>query len=139
MDRWIERCCGLDVHKETVAACVRAPGAKGRRTQEVRTFGTTTPDLLALQDWLAAHQVTHVAMESTGVFWKPVYYVLEARFTVLLVNAAHIKQVPGRKTDVRDCQWIVELLEHGLLRGRFVPTAVMRGLLEPTLYRTAMV
>ena len=139
MDRWIERCCGLDVHKETVAACVRVPGAKGRRTQEVRTFGTTTPDLLALQDWLAAHQVTHVAMESTGVFWKPVYYVLEARFTVLLVNAAHIKQVPGRKTDVRDCQWIAELLEHGLLRGSFVPPPVIRDLRELTRYRRTQI
>jgi len=139
MDRWIERCCGLDVHKQTVAACVRVPGAQGRRTQEVRTFGTTTPDLLALQDWLAAHQVTHVAMESTGVFWKPVYYVLEARFTVLLVNAAHVKQVPGRKTDVRDCQWIAELLEHGLLRGSFVPPPVIRDLRELTRYRRTQI
>ncbi len=139
MDRWIERCCGLDVHKQTVAACVRVPGAKGRRTQEVRTFGTTTPDLLALQDWLAAHQVTHVAMESTGVFWKPVYYVLEARFTVLLLNAAHVKQVPGRKTDVRDCQWIAELLEHGLLRGSFVPPPVIRDLRELTRYRRTQI
>src|SRR5207249_1702467 len=139
MDGWIERCCGLDVHKQTVAACVRVPGAQGRRTQEVRTFGTTTPDLLALQDWLAAHQVTHVAMESTGVFWKPVYYVLEARFTVLLVNAAHIKQVPGRKTDVRDCQWIAELLEHGLLRGSFVPPPVIRDLRELTRYRRTQI
>jgi len=139
MDRWIERCCGLDVHKQTVAACVRVPGAQGRRTQEVRTFGTTTPDLLALQDWLAAHQVTHVAMESTGVFWKPVYYVLEARFTVLLVNAAHVKQVPGRKTDVRDCQWIAELLEHGLLRGSFVPPPGIRDLRELTRYRRTQI
>ena len=139
MDGWIERCCGLDVHKQTVAACVRVPGVQGRRTQEVRTFGTTTPDLLALQDWLAAHQVTHVAVESTGVFWKPVYYVLEARFTVLLVNAAHIKQVPGRKTDVRDCQWIAELLEHGLLRGSFVPPPVIRDLRELTRYRRTQI
>ena len=139
MDRWIERCCGLDVHKQTVAACVRVPGVQGRRTQEVRTFGTTTPDLLALQDWLAAHQVTHVAMESTGVFWKPVYYVLEARFTVLLLNAAHVKQVPGRKTDVRDCQWIAELLEHGLLRGSFVPPPVIRDLRELTRYRRTQI
>jgi transposase len=135
MDRWIERCCGLDVHKATVAACVRVPGPKGKRTQEVRTFGTTTPELLALQDWLGAQGVTHVAMESTGVFWKPVYYILEATCTVLLVNAAHIKQVPGRKTDVRDCQWIAELLEHGLLRGSFVPPAAIRDLRELTRYR----
>ena len=139
MDVVHQRCCGLDVHKQTVAACVRVPGAQGRRTQEVRTFGTTTPDLLALQDWLAAHQVTHVAMESTGVFWKPVYYVLEARFTVLLLNAAHVKQVPGRKTDVRDCQWIAELLEHGLLRGSFVPPPVIRDLRELTRYRRTQI
>ncbi len=82
---WVERCCGLDVHKATVAACVRVPGPKGRRVPHVQTFGTTTPDLLALRDWLAAHGVTHVAMESTGVYWKPVFYVLEADFTCLLV------------------------------------------------------
>jgi transposase len=139
MDRWIERCCGMDVHKATVAACVRVPGPNGKRTQEVRTFGTTTPELLALQDWLGAHGVTHVAMESTGVFWKPVYYVLEATCTVLLVNAAHIKQVPGRKTDVRDCQWIAELLEHGLLRGSFVPPAAIRDLRELTRYRRTQI
>ena len=101
MERLIERVCGLDVHKQTVAACVRVPGSKGTRAQHVRTFGTTAAELLALRDWLEAHGVTHVAMESTGVYWKPIYYVLEERFACLLVNAAHVKQVPGRKTDVR--------------------------------------
>ena len=103
MEKVIERSAGLDVHKATVAACVRTPGTGRTRRQEVRIFGTNTADLLALRDWLCAHGVTHVAMEATGVFWKPVYYVLEDEFTLLLVNAAHVKQVPGRKTDVADC------------------------------------
>src|SRR2546426_3351910 len=101
MERVIERCAGLDVHKKTVAACVRVRG-----TQHVRTFGTTAPELLVLRDWLFAHEVTHVAMESTGVYWKPIFYVLEDAFTCVLSNAAQIAQVPGRKTDVKDCMWI---------------------------------
>src|SRR5437016_10326518 len=117
MDQLIERCCGLDVHRDTVAACVRVPGPNGKQRHEVRPFGTTAVELLALRDWLEAHGVTHVAMESTGVYWKPVFYVLEEAFTCLLVNAAHIKQVPGRKTDVKDCMWIAQCLEHGLLRA----------------------
>ena len=102
MERQLERCGGLDVHKETVAACVRVGGRTGQAEQHVQTFGTTVDDLLVLRDWLAAHGVTHVAMESTGVYWKPVYSALEGAFTCLLVNAAHIKQVPGRKTDVKE-------------------------------------
>src|SRR5262245_47784819 len=138
MERLIERCCGLDVHKKTVAACVRAPGPNGTRTQEVRTFGTTAGELLALRDWLEAHGVTHVAMESTGVYWKPVFYVLEEAFTCLLANAAHIAQVPGRKTDVQDSQWIAQLLEHGLIRGSFVPPAPIRERRDLTRYRKAL-
>jgi transposase len=139
MERLIERVCGLDVHKETVAACVRVPGSKGTREQHVQTFGTTAAELLALRDWLEAHGVTHVAMESTGVYWKPIYYVLEERFTCLLVNAAHVKQVPGRKTDVKDCVWIAQLLEHGLLRGSFVPPAPIRELRDLTRYRKVLI
>lgn len=139
MERVIDRGCGLDVHKKTVAACVRVPGATGARVQHVRTFGTTAGELLALRDWLEAQGVTHVAMESTGVYWKPVYYVLEERFTCLLVNAAHIAQVPGRKTDVQDCIWIAQLLEHGLLRGSFVPPAPLRELRDFTRYRKALI
>jgi Transposase len=127
METLIERGCGLDVHKRTVAACVRVPGSKGTREQHVRTFGTMAAELVALREWLKTHGVTHVAMESTGVYWKPVWYVLEEAFTCLLVNAAHVKQVPGRKTDVLDCAWIAQLLEHGLLRGSFVPPAPGRG------------
>jgi transposase len=138
MERVIERGAGLDVHKTSVATCVRLPGASGSRVQEVRTFGTTVAELLALRDWLAAHGVTHVAMESTGVYWKPVYYVLEEAFTCLLVNAAHVKQVPGRKTDIRDCEWLAQLLEHGLLRGSFVPPAPLRELRDLTRYRRSL-
>ena len=139
MERQLERCGGLDVHKETVAACVRVGGRAGKAEQHVQTFGTTVGDLLVLRDWLAAHGVTHVAMESTGVYWKPVFYALESDFTCLLVNAAHIKQVPGRKTDVKDCVWIAQLLEHGLLRGSFVPPAPIRDLRDLTRYRKALI
>jgi len=139
MERLIERVCGLDVHKETVAACVRVPGPRATREQHVRTFGTTTAELLVLRDWLQAHGVTHTAMESTGVYWKPIYYILEECFTCLLVNAAHVKQVPGRKTDVLDCVWIAQLLEHGLLRGSFVPPAPIRELRDLTRYRKVLI
>ena len=117
MEQVLERCAGLDVHKKTVAVCVRVPGAHGDRVQHVRTFATTTADLVTLRDWLAAHGVTHVAMESTGVYWRPVFYVLEDGFTCILANAAQIAQVAGRKTDINDCVWIAQLLEHGLIRA----------------------
>jgi len=139
MERVIERGAGLDVHKKSVTACVRKPGPQGGRAQEVQTFGTTAAELLALRDWLSAHGVTHVAMESTGVYWKPVYYVLEERFTCLLVNAAHVSKVPGRKTDVRDCEWLAQLLEPGLLRGSFVPPVPIRELRDLTRYRHVLV
>jgi transposase len=139
MDQLIERCCGLDVHRDTVAACVRVPGPNGKRQHEVRTFGTTAAELLALRDWLEAHRVTHVAMESTGVYWKPVFYVLEESFTCLLVNASHIKQVPGRKTDVKDCVWIAQCLECGLLRGSFVPPAPIREVRDLTRHRRVLI
>ena len=102
MEMVYARCCGLDVHKRSVVACLLTPGGDGQPTKDLRTFGTMTADLLALADWLAAAGCTHVAMEATGVFWKPIYNLLEDRFAVLVVNAAHIKAVPGRKTDVKD-------------------------------------
>lgn len=139
MEQMIERCAGLDVHKQTVAVCIRVPGPAGDREQHVRTFGTMTADLLALRDWLTAHGVTHVALESTGVYWKPVYYVLEDAFRCLLVNAAHMHNVPGRKTDVQDCAWIAQLLEHGLLRGSFVPPVPIRELRDLTRYRKVLI
>lgn len=134
-----ERVCGLDVHRDSIMACVRVPAPGSERREEVRSFGTTTSDLVTLRDWLKAHGVTHVAMESTGVLWKPVYYLLEGEFTVLLVNAAHIKNVPGRKTDVKDSQWIAELLECGLLSASFVPPPPIRDLRDLTRYRTELV
>jgi len=135
MERVVERGCGLDVHKKSIAACVRIPDERGQRRQQVRTFGTVAAELLALRDWLEAHGVTHVAMESTGVYWKPIYYVLEEAFTCVLVNPVHMAQVPGRKTDVQDCVWIAQLLEHGLLRGSFVPPTPIRELRDLTRYR----
>ena len=134
-----ERCCGLDVHQQTVVACLITPGAGGRLQKELRTFGTMTADLLELADWLRAAACPVVAMEATGVYWKPLWNVLEDEFTLLLVNARHIKAVPGRKTDVKDCEWLADLLRHGLLRASFVPDRPQRELRELTRYRTALV
>jgi transposase len=130
-----EVCCGLDVHKKTVTACVL--GAAGRRRQ-TREFGTFTRELLELADWLRACGVTHVALESTGVYWKPVWNLLEGLFEVLLVNAQHIKAVPGRKTDQKDSEWIADLLQHGLLRASFVPPTSTRELRDLTRYRASL-
>jgi transposase len=129
-----ERCCGLDVHKRRVVACVITPEG-----QQTRTFSTMTRDLLALSDWLIEHQVSHVAMESTGVYWKPVYNLLEEEFTVLVVNAQHIKAVPGRKTDVKDAEWIADLLKHGLVRASFVPDRSLRELRELVRHRRSLI
>ncbi len=137
METLVDRAGGLDVHKASITACVRLPGANGRRSKSTRRFGTTTSQILALVDWLASQGVSHVAMESTGVYWKPVYYLLEEHFELLLVNAAHMKNVPGRKTDVNDAEWIAQLLEHGLLRASFVPPPAIRELRDLTRYRKA--
>lgn len=133
-----ERCAGLDVHQATVVATVRVPGPDGRRSV-TETFGTMTPDLLGLREWLQAYGVTHVALESTGVYWKPVYYVLEDAFTLLLINMQELKHVPGRKTDVKDSEWLVQLLECGLLRASFVPPPPIRELRDLTRYRVQQV
>jgi transposase len=138
MDVIYPRCAGLDVHKKTIMACVLVPGPKGKPQKAIRAFGTMTDDLRALGDWLAAAEVTHVAMESTGVFWQPVWNLLEERFVLVLVNAHHIKQVPGRKTDVADSEWIADLLRHGLLKASFVPDRDQRELRELTRYRTTL-
>jgi len=133
-----DRCCGLDVHKRTITACVlKWLGSDWEK--EIRQFGTMTKDLLGLSDWLVGEGCTHVAMESTGVYWKPVYNILEGQFELLVVNAQHLKAVPGGKTDVRDAEWIAELLAHGLLRASFVPPASVRELRELTRYRTSLV
>ena len=139
MDRVLDRCAGLDVHQKTVVACIRVPGERGRRQQDVRTFGTTTADLLTLRDWLVAQEVTHVALESTGVYWKPVYYALEDALTCVLVNAAHLHHVPGRKSDLQDCVWLAQVLEHGLIRGSFVPPAPIRDLRDLTRYLNTVI
>jgi transposase len=139
MDVVIKRCAGLDVHQATVVATVRVPDDRGGRRIVTETFGTMTPDLLALRDWLQAYGVTHVALESTGVYWKPVYYMLEDRFTLLLINMHALKRVPGRKTDVKDSEWLAQLLECGLLQSSFVPPPAVRELRDLTRYRVQQV
>lgn len=139
MDMVVERCCGLDVHKDTVVACVRTPGKGGKRHQETRTFGTMTTDLLALRDWLVAMEVTLIGMESTGIYWKPVFYVLEDATECWVLNARHLRNVPGRKTDVADAEWICQLVEHGLVRPSFVPPKEIRELRDLTRYRKAQI
>lgn len=131
------RCAGLDVHKDTVVACVRCVSEPPHR--EVRTFGTTTRDLFALADWLASHGCTQVAMEATGIYWKPVWHLLEGRFELVLANAQHIRNVPGRKTDVNDATWIADLLAHGLIRSSFVPPAAIQELRDLTRTRKQIV
>src|ERR1039458_7945584 len=128
MDQVVERPGALDVHKAQVTACVRTPGDGGQRRQEVREFKTTVRGLLALRDWLASLGVTHVAMEATGVYWRPVWAVLEDDFELLLCNAAHVKNVPGRKTDISDAVWLCQLLAFGVLRASFVAPKPGRGL-----------
>jgi transposase len=139
MDVVHTHCCGLDVHKKNVVACLLTPGQKGKPTKVIRTFSTMTDDLLRLTAWLAAAGCTHVAVESTGSYWKPVYNLLEGAFNVQVVNPHHFKQVPGRKSDVRDCEWLATLLQHGLLRGSFIPDKPQRELRELTRYRTVLI
>ena len=133
------RCCGLDVHQKTVVACVMITQPNGKVDKSIRTFATTTAALLDLADWLASLQVSHVAMESTGVFWRPIYNVLEDQFELILANAHEIKALPGRKTDVRDCEWIADLLRHGLIRPSFIPTKPVRVLRDLMRYRKSLV
>jgi len=139
MDTLYPRCAGIDVHKNNVVVCIRCCDRPRKVFEEVRTFSTMTADLLALADWLAEHGVTHVAMESTGVYWKPVFNILEGSVHVILVNAEHVKQVPGRKTDVKDCQWLAQLLQHGLLKASFVPPEPIRELRDLTRQRTQLI
>jgi transposase len=138
LDAIYERVGGLDVHKKSVVACRRRLTSSGRVEKEVATFGTTTPQLLALLGWLHEWDVTHVAMESTGVYWKPVWNILEGHVELLLVNARHLKTVPGRKTDVKDAEWIAQLLQYGLLRGSFVPSPEVRQWRDLTRHRSKL-
>lgn len=134
-----ERCAGLDVHKKSVTACRSTPAVRGGWQKERRRFGTMTDELLKLSDWLREAQVTAVAMESTGVYWKPVFNILESEFEVILVNARHIKYVPGRKSDISDAQWIGELLQHGLLKASYIPERPQRDLRDLIRYRTSLI
>ncbi|MBO0789501.1 MAG: IS110 family transposase [Ktedonobacteraceae bacterium] len=134
-----ERCAGLDVHKKTVVVCAITPDTQGRRHKERRIFPTMTPELLRLRDWLVGLGVTHVAMESTGNFWKPIFNILEGDLEVFVVNAQHLKAVPGRKTDIKDAEWIADLLQHGLLRPSFIPPAWQREVRELTRYRASLI
>ncbi len=132
-------CAGMDVHKDSVFVCVRRMSDDGKMSEEIRMFGTKTGQLLGLGDWLVSQGVRHAAMESTGVYWKPIWNLLENRVKLILVNAQHIKQVPGRKTDVKDCQWIAQLLQLGLLKASFVPDRPQRELRDLTRQRSQLV
>ena len=131
-------CAGMDVHKDSVEVCVRRMGEGGKVEQQVRHWGTMTRDLVEMADWLKAEGVTHVAMESTGVYWKPIFNILEEGFQILLANARHLKNVPGHKTDIKDCQWIAQLLQHGLLKGSFIPPRGQRELRDLTRQRAQL-
>jgi len=139
VDRFVERCAGLDIGKRELKACVRVPGPRGGRRQEIRTFSTTTPGLLRLRDWLVEREVTLVGMESTGVYWKPVFYLLEDDVECWLLNPQHMRNVPGRKSDVSDAAWIARLVEDGLVRASFVPPPEIRQLRSLTRYRASVV
>ena len=139
MDAIIERCCGLDVHQASVVACLLVGAAGPKPRKEVRTFGTTTRELLQLRDWLAAAGCTHVGIESTGVYWMPVNAILEDDFELVIGNAQQIRNVPGRKTDIKDSEWIAELLRHGLIAKSFVPPKPIRLLRELLRYRRKVV
>jgi transposase len=139
MQTLVERGCGLDVHQATVVACLLIVLKNGQVQKQVRTFGTTTRELMGLREWLLSGGCTHVAMESTGVYWKPIYAILEGAFEIIVANAQHVKKVPGRKTDVKDAEWIADLLCHGLLRPSFVPPSPIRELRDLTRYRRKLV
>src|SRR5262245_5102895 len=134
-----QRCCGLDVHKKVIVACLLIVRVDGELYKEIRKFGTMTKDLLALLDWLQQNECQQVAMESTGVYWKPVYNILEGHLNVVVVNAQHLKGVPGRKTDVLDAEWLAECFQLGLLKASFIPPAPVREVRDLTRYRTTLI
>jgi transposase len=138
MELLYPRCCGLDVHKSSITACVRLQEKSDKPRKVVRRFGAMTADLRALAQWLVEQQVTHVAMESTGVYWKPVWNILEGQFTLILAHAQHVKNVPGRKTDTKDSEWLAELLQYGLLPSSFVPQQLIRDLRDLTRSRASL-
>lgn len=133
------RCAGIDIHKKTVVVCCLSLDANGKPQREIRTYNTTTRELLSLCDWMSNLEITQVAMESTGEYWKPVYNLLESSFEVMVVNSQHFKQVPGRKTDVKDAEWLAELLSYGLVKGSFIPPLPQRDLRDLTRQRTTLI
>jgi transposase len=139
MEAIIERCCGIDVHKKTITVCLMIGAAGKTPSKTIKTFSTMTQDLLACRDWLISEGCTHAVLESTGVYWKPLFNVLEETIEVILANARHIKNVPGRKTDVKDCEWLAQLLRHGLVKGSFIPPKPIRQLRDLTRYRQKLV
>ena len=139
MEVTYSHCAGLDVHKRTVVACRLSINPKGHRVKEMETFGTTTAELLRLSDWLTTGGCTHVAMESTGEFWKPIWNILEGSFELLLVNAQHLQRVPRRKTNVLDAEWLADLLQHGLIKASFIPPVEQRDRRDLTRQRTQLV
>lgn len=139
MEAMIERCAGLDVHQKTVVACVLYGSLDKRPKKEIKTFPTNTSGLLKLSDWLTSMQVTDAVMESTGVYWKPIWNILEGNFHLILANANHVKNVPGRKTDVKDAEWLAKLLRSGLIESNFVPPEEIRDLRDLTRYRTKLI
>jgi transposase len=139
MEAIIERCCGIDVHKKTITVCLMIGAAGKTPSKTIKTFSTMTQDLLACRDWLISEGCTHAVVESTGVYWKPLFNVLEETIEVILANARHIKNVPGRKTDVKDCEWLAQLLRHGLVKGSFIPPKPIRQLRDLTRYRQKLV
>lgn len=139
MEAMIERCAGLDVHQENVVACILYGALDKRPKKAIETFSTTTKGLLSLSDWLTTNEVTDIVMESTGVYWKPVWNILEGNFRLVLANARHVKNVPGRKTDVKDAEWLAKLLRTGLIEGNFVPPEDIRDLRDLTRYRTKLI
>jgi transposase len=134
-----DHCAGLDVHKKTVVVCCLSVDVSGKARRETRTYGTTTAELLSMSEWMATQAITHIAMESTGEYWKPVYNVLESSYEVMVVNSHHFKQVPGRKTDVKDAEWLADLLSYGLVRGSFIPPLPQRDLRDLTRQRTTLI
>lgn len=139
MEAIIERCCGIDVHKKTITVCVMVGTAGEKPRTTIKTFSTMTRDLLACRDWLESAGCTHAVLESTGVYWKPIFNILEGSMKVILANARHVKNVPGRKTDVKDCEWLAQLLRHGLIEGSFIPPKPIRELRDLTRYRQKLI
>jgi len=138
MEAIFERCCGIDVHKETLTACIMI-GDEGKVTKkEIRTYSTMTEEIVQLRDWLKSEGVTHAAIESTGIYWRPIFNILEEDLEIILANARHIKNVPGRKTDVKDSEWLCKLLRNGLIRGSFIPPKPIRQLRDLTRYRNKL-